>query len=106
MLSCDRSRKNNNGMIRFIPACLLCWIIKKQALVMVKPTRPVCREDKGNYLAAEIDQKRNEDRCEEELPQWTRAWKSCIISCPFPQAAPSCLSQNDLSSGVETTSTT
>lgn len=73
---------------------------------MLKPTRPACREDKGKYLAAGVVQKGDEDRCEEELPLQTRAWKSCIISCPFPQAAPSCLLQNDLSFGVETTSTT
>lgn len=73
---------------------------------MVKPARPVCGAGKGKYLAAGLVQKGDEDRCEKEQPQWTCAWKSCTASCPLPQAAPSCLSQDDVSFGVETTSTT
>lgn len=68
--------------------------------------RPACSKGKGKYLAAGLVQKGDEDRCEQEQPQWMRTWKSRTISCSLPQAPPSCLAQDDLSLGVETITTT
>lgn len=99
---CHKHRKNN-GTTRFFPAWKLSKISKKYTLVTAKPTRAACSRGKGKYLAGGLIQKGHEDRCEQEQPRWTRAWKSRTISCSLPQAPPSCLAQDDPSLGVETT---
>lgn len=71
----------------------------------VKPTRPACSEGKGNYLAAGLAGKGDEVRCEQEQPPWMRTWKPRTVSCSLPQAAPSCLAQDDESLGVESATT-